>query len=250
MTTAALRQDEVLIQGRPITWPVTVRDAASASATFVVSAAAARAMLPAPDLDVIEILPGRTFFSLACIDYVDNDLGDYNEVSLAFFVREKSAPRGIPYLGTALDFLRGRVSTFIFWLPVDQAFTREAGETLWGFPKTIEKIDFDHTGSRATCRLESAGKHVLTFSMPRGGSRDLPENAMATYTRMGGRTCATRFVSRSTGVGFCRSGCELTLGDHPMADKLRTLGLPKAPLVSMWMEHMNATFDPARPIGR
>lgn len=237
-----------VIQGRRVEYPVTVRDAASASATYVVDAGAARELLPAPDLDVVEILPGRALFSLACIDYVDNDLGDYNEVSLALFVREKSAPRGIPYLSTALDFLRGRVSTFIFWLPVDQAFTREAGETMWGFPKTLETIDFDHAGDRARCRLVSGGRHVLTFSMPRRPGRDLPPNAMNTYTTMGGRTFATRFVSTSRGVGFARGGVELELGDHPMAAELRNLGLPKKPMMAMWMEHMHATFDEARPL--
>ncbi|MFN2425554.1 MAG: acetoacetate decarboxylase family protein [Candidatus Binatia bacterium] len=245
---ASAEDNGVVIQGRRIQYPVVVRDAASASATFIVDAAAARAMLPCPDLDVIEILPGRTLFSLACIDYVDNDLGNYNEVSLAFFVREQRASRGIPYIKAAADFLRGRVSTFIFWLPVDQEFTREAGETMWGFPKTLEKIDFEHSGERATCTLASAGRHVLTFSMPRGGTRELKENAMTTYTLMDDRTCATRFVSRATGVGFYRSGCELTLGDHPTANWLRGLGLPKAPLAAVWMEHMHATFDPARPL--
>ena len=234
----------VEIQGRLVRYPVVVREACSASATWVVNAAAARRMLPADDLDVVEILPGRALFSLACIDYVDNDLGDYNEVSLAFFVREKSAPRGLPWLGTALDFVRGKVSTFIFWLPVDQAFTREAGETMWGFPKTVETIDYDHAGSRATCSLHSGGRHVLSFSMPRGGTRELPENAMTTYTRMSGRTFATRFTSKATGVGFCRGGTELTFGDHPVAAQLRELGLPKAPLMAVWMGHMHATFGP------
>jgi len=246
--TAAAQDKGVVIQGRRINYPVVVRKAVSASATYVVDAAAARAMLPCPELDVIEIMPGKTLFSLACIDYIDNDLGDYNEVSLAFFVREHNAPRGIPYLRAALDFLRGRVSTFIFWLPVDQDFTREAGESMWGFPKTLEKIDFEHSGARAICTLASAGRHVLTFSMPTGGKRELKETEMTTYTLMGDSTCATRFVSRATGVGFHRSGVELTLGDHPTANWLRGLGLPKKPLAAVWMENMSATFDPPRSL--
>ncbi|HEY2773345.1 MAG TPA: acetoacetate decarboxylase family protein [Candidatus Binatia bacterium] len=246
MATAAAQANEHVIQGRRITWPVTVRDAASASVTWLVDAAAARALLPSPDLDVIEVLPGRSLFTLACIDYVDNDLGDYNEVSLTLFVREKTKGRGIPWVSDAVSFLRGRAGTFIVWLPVDQAFTREAGEKLWGFPKTIETITFDHNGDRARCRLESRGRHVLTLSMPRGGSRELPENAMTTYTMIGDRTAATRFVSRSKGTGFFRSGIELELGDHPMSRELAALGLPKAPLMGMWMEHMSATFEPAR----
>lgn len=248
MALAAHDDGSVLVQRRRVSFPVVVREAASASATWVVDASVAREMLPGPDLDVVEILPGRALFSLACIDYVDNDLGDYNEVSFAFFVRERRGPRGIPWLGPALDLLRGRVRTFIVWLPVDQEFTREAGEKIWGFPKTVETIDFDRSGARASCSLTSGGRHVLAFSMPRGGSRTLPDNAMTTYTSLDGRTCATRFVSGASGVGFFRSGVELTLGDHPMADSLRRLGLPKAPLMAVWMEHMHATFDAAQPL--
>jgi hypothetical protein len=238
-----------VIQGRFVPYPVVVRHAVSGSATWIVDAAAARRILRDGDLDVVEILPGRAMFSLACIDYVDNDLGDYNEVSLAFFVRERQAPRGIPWLGAALDFLRGRVSTRIFWLPVDQAFTREAGETMWGFPKTIERIDFDHGGATATCSLHSGGRHVLTFSMPTGGSRTLPDSTMTTYTVLDGRTAATRFTSGASGVGIHLGGATLTLGDHPMSDTLRSLGLPKAPMMSVWMGRMHATFEAARHLG-
>jgi hypothetical protein len=238
----------VVIQGKRVTYPVVVRKAASASATYIVDAEVARRMLPAPELDVIEIMPGRALFSLACIDYVDNDLGDYNEVSMAFFVREKNAPRGIPYLSAALDVLRSRVSTFIFWLPVDQEFTREAGETMWGFPKSVEKIDFERSGHRATCKLTSKGKHVLTFSMPRSGNRSLPETTLKTYTLMDDRTCVTTFTSKAEGVGFFRSGVQLELGDHAAAGWLRELGLPKKPFAAVWMENMHARFHAAKPL--
>ncbi|HYC48205.1 MAG TPA: acetoacetate decarboxylase family protein [Burkholderiales bacterium] len=251
MATAAHAEHSfpsAIIQGREVTYPVVVRDASSVSATYLVDAGAARAMLPGDELDVVELLPGRALFSLACIDYRDNDLGDYNEVSFAFFVRERSAPRGIPYVGTLLDFLRSRVSTCIVWLPVDQAFTREAGERMWGFPKTIEQIDFAHDGPRAECTLRSGGRHVMTFSAPRGGARELPQTTMSTYTQLGGRAHATRFTSQASGVGFQLSGSELVLGDHPFAEKLRGLGLPRRPMMTVWMEHMRATFEPPRPL--
>ena len=61
---------------------------------------------------------------------------------MAFYVRERGATRGIPYLGAWADFLRGRLSTYIHRLPVDQSFTCAAGRGIWGFPKTVERIDF------------------------------------------------------------------------------------------------------------
>jgi hypothetical protein len=237
-----------VIQGREVTLPCVVRDASSGAATFLVSAREARAMLPDDAFEPVEYLPGRALLSLAVIDYRDNDLGDYNEVSIAFSVRERGAPRGVPWLGSWLDLLRGRLRTYIHWLPVDQAFTREAGETIWGFPKTVEKIDFDYAADRAACRLEAGGRHVLTFSLPRGGARTLPDSEMVTYTHIHGVPHRTRFVSGATGFGVRLGGATLALGDHPYADRLRALGLPRRPLMCTWMEHMHGRFEAAEKL--
>src|SRR6266849_7691012 len=141
-----------VFEGRGVTMPVVVRDAASAAATYLVPSAAARRLLPGPELDVVELLPGRALFSIAAIDYRDNDLGDYNEVSLALFVRSRGARAGVPYLGPALDFVRNRVATYIWKLPVDQRFTCAAGRGIWGFPKSVEQIAFEDVAGRRRCR--------------------------------------------------------------------------------------------------
>ncbi len=245
--TSAPRADQAgtyLIQGREVRLPVLVRDASAGVATYLVSAAAAQRLLPA-HVEVAEILPGRTIFSLAVIEYRDNDLGAYNEVSLTFFVRPRGARRGIPYVGTIAEFLRGRLGTFIHWLPVDGTFTCEAGRTIWGFPKTLEDIAIRKEPDRVVCTLTSGGRHVLTFSVPRGGARALPDTSMTTYSLIDGLLHATPFSQAGDGVGFHLGGAELTLGDHPAADELRSLGLPKRALMSMWTERMHARFEAA-----
>ena len=65
---------------------------------------------------------------------------------------------------------------------------------------------------------------------------------MTTYSYIEGVAHRTSFISRSGGVGFAFSGAELELGEHPIADELRTLGLPKRALFTSWMEKMHATF--------
>lgn len=228
-----------VFQGREVRMPCEVRDASSGSASFLVNARAARAMLPGDDFDVVELLPGRALLSLAIIDYRDNDLGDYNEVSIALVVRERGASR----LGAVWNALRGRLATFIHWLPVDQSFTRDAGEGIWGFPKTVESIDFRYAPDRATGRLESGGRHVLTLSVPRGGTRRLPDQEMTTYTLLHGVPHRTRFVSGAEGFGVKAGGAELELGDHPYAERLRGLGLPRRALMTSWMERMHGRFE-------
>ncbi len=232
------------IQGREVELPCVVRDAASGAATYLVSAAAARRLIPGDAFELCEVWPGRTLLSIASIDYRDNDLGDYNEVSITFFVRPKAAPRGIPYLGDAIAFLRQKVGTFIYKLPVTQSFSCEAGCTIWGFPKTVEQIEIDHAPTRSHCRLVMDGKDVLTLSLSRTGKGSMPEREMITYTYINGVPHQTR--SRMSGEGFGVSGgrgVELSLGRHPVADVLRELGLPKRALISMWNEHMRARFE-------
>ncbi len=231
------------IQGREVRLPAVVREARAGSATYLVSAAAARRLLPDPALDVAELLPGRALASLAVIDYIDNDLGDYNEVSISLFVRERSAPRGLPFLGTALDMARGRLGTYIDWLPVNQSFTRQAGCGIWGFPKTEEEIRFDYAAKRATCTLVAEGKPVLTLSVPRGGARTLPDQKLVTYTMLEGSLHRVCFVSGADGFGVGLGGAELSLGSHPYADRLRSLGLPRRALMTSWMERMHGRFE-------
>jgi hypothetical protein len=237
-----------VFQGREVRLPVVVRDAASMAATYLVDAAAARRLLPGPQLDVVELLPGRALMSVACIDYRDNDLGDYNEVSIALFVRERGRSGGLPYVGAMLDFLRNRLATWIWKLPVDQAFTCEAGCGIWGFPKSVERIELADVSGRRRCRLVMDGRHVLTLVSSRGGTRVLPDAVMTTYSWIDGVLHRTAFVSGAQGVGIGLGGVTLALGDHPLADELRRLGLPKRALLGVWMEHMHGRFEGPVPV--
>ena len=50
-------------------------------------------------------------------------------------------------------------------------------------------------------------------------------------------------VSSQMGSGGGRE-VEITLGDHPIADDLRSLGLPRKPLMTTWIGKMVMRFDP------
>lgn len=242
------------IQGRTVRLPVEVRDASAGVATFLVRSSIARRIVPR-EFEVVELLPRRTALAIAIIDYRDNDLGDYNEVSLTFFVRPKGAgreapgprhqrwARGIPWLGAWLDLAANRVGTWIWKLPVDQGFTCEAGRTIWGFPKTVERIDITRENGSVRCRLEVDGAHVLTLSVPRGGTKTLPDQATATYTQIEGVPHRTRFTQGGSGVGFAMGGARIELGTHGIADALGALGLPRRALFTMWTEHMHGRFE-------
>lgn len=222
--------------------PVVVRDASASVATFLVSSRLAQRLVP-DAFEVVELLPGRAPLAIAVIDYRDNDLGDYDEVSLTFFVRPKGPPPTLPWIGAWLDLLRGKLGTYIWKLPVNQAFTCEAGRSIWGFPKSVESIEITRESGSVRCRLAMDGTHVLTLSVPHGGSRALPDQDTVTYTLIEGIPHRTHFVQGGSGVGFALGGARLELGTHPIADALGQLGLPKRALFSMHTEHMHGRFE-------
>ncbi len=226
--------DSYEIQGRTVTLPVVVRDSSAGVAFFDVDATAAQRFLPGDAFEVVETAPGTAQLLIALIDYRDNDLGDYLEVGLTLFVR----PRG----GT-----EGTEGTFIVHLPVDQAFTNEAGRTIWGFPKSVEEITADHAERSSTWTLTMDGQLVLRITVPRGGDDEMPDIDIQTYSYKDGVPHTTPFSQGGSGSGMALGpdGVSIELGDHPIAKELVALGLPKPAAMSSWTEHMHATFGPA-----
>ena len=229
--------ESYVIHGQVVRLPVVVRDASSAFASFVVPSAAVRKLLP-DGLQPAELLPGRTLCSIAGIEYRDNDLGRYNEVAVAFIAREGRGA-GLPLV----DLVRGRVGAYIHHLPVTEAFTCEAGSTIWGFPKTIEKITIAEEGGRRICKLMMGGAHVLTLSVKSSGRWRFRESPVTAFSYRGGVLRRTPFASGGEGVGYRLGGAVLTLGAHPIADELRSLGLPKRALMSGSINKMRARFE-------
>lgn len=237
------------IEGQTFTLPCHVRDASSGAALYLVPLAAARALLAGPDIDVAEFLPGKAICTIAMIDYKDNDLGNYNEVSIALFVRPKGERPLLPWLGNWIDLSASKLGVHILHLPVDQSFTCEAGAEIWGYPKTVQKIDITYTDSRAKCELVYNGEHALTFSVARGGEKALQPSPVTTYSYKDGKPQKTVARQHVTGFGTHKGAtAELTLGTGLIADQLRSLGLPKKPITAMWMDNMAAEFGPPEPL--
>jgi hypothetical protein len=198
--------------------------------------------MPTPALHVPEIVPGRTLCVLAAIEYRDNDLGQYNEVAVNFFVKHGGA-RPRPLLGFLAGFRRREIGVYVHWLPVTTSFSRDAGRDIWGFPKTVDAIAFHDEGKHRVCTVAADGVHVLTLSVVRAGRRRLPIMAQDSYAWRDGTLFRTPSVMSGEGVGMRLGGAQLTLGAHPRAEELKSLGLPRRAFSSTSMEHMWARFE-------
>jgi hypothetical protein len=223
------------VQGHTVTMPVEVRDATTATVIYDVDIDAARMLAPA-GFEIVESAPGTAQLAIALVDYRDNDLGTYHEIGTIFFVR--------PVGG-------GPDGTFITHLPVDQEFTCAAGNQIWGFPKSVEQIDVTDTGTSSRWVLTMDGDLVLDLTVPRGGGADeMPMMPMTSYTLLDRRPQATTFSQGGTGfsMAFGGEGVDLRLGGHPIAKELASLGLPREPALSTWLQEMHGSFEDPRPL--
>ena len=71
---------------------------------------------------------------------------------------------------------------------------------------------------------------------------------MVTYSYIQGVAHKTPFSQVVEGFGFKLGGAELELGGHPIAEELRSLGLPRRALMTIWMEKMHARFGAAQKL--
>ncbi len=223
------------IQGRPITFPMEVADFDAATFVFSVPADAAQALLPG-DAFTVMASDGTAQLVVALCDYHDNPWGDYLEISLGFLAR----PAG------ASDDVMG---SFVYRMPVDQAFTCQAGNDVMGFPKTVEELAVEHADGLVTFAMTDGGAPVLAVSFPAVealGQAGRVETG--SYSYLHGVPHETP-LAMDLGAGVIDpTDVVVTLGTGPVAEELRSLGLPKAPDFGTWGTHLTATFQLGHPL--
>ncbi len=241
------------VLGRTVSLPVEVRAAAQWNVQYLVPAAAAQRIVGPTGLEVTGPVPGRALMALAACRYDDTDLDAYHEVAVSFVVRPHDAPSPASTAARMREFAAGDIGVYIHRLPVDQEFTCAAGRDVWGYPKWVTSISIDGSpgpgrGSGTTIRLVDDGVHVLTLTVAAGGRLRLPAQAPPSYSLADGVLRRTEWTTSAEGTGGRLGGATLVLGDHPMADELRSLGLPRHAIFSSSSATMRASFGRAEVV--
>jgi hypothetical protein len=222
--------------------PVKIRKATQHAAMFSVDADAAQRMIDYSGLRVCRYLPGRGVIALILAHFVDGDLGEYHELSTGVMVSQP---------GTKVSRVRALQSAFIHHMLVDQAFTLEAGRTIWGFPKVI--ADFTvRDGKQFGFDASIDGRLVAGMEFRRGlpipSALSYRQQTLRSYAHRDGHTLETPFEMSMVGARYRPGGVRLWLGDHPYAKELASLGLPKGALVSASVANVEMTFGDARAV--
>ncbi|MGY1727319.1 acetoacetate decarboxylase family protein [Geodermatophilus sp. SYSU D01062] len=238
----------------PVRLPLAYHDAAVACSYHLASAAAVAALLPRdggrPLLRPIPVPGGRTLvavhaFRYRTVTWTDADggthaLAPYGEVGVTAGVVGPGA-RGAA---------RPAVGGFVLQLPVTSREARDLGRAEWGLPKWLGDMDFLDEPGRQRVRLSEAGADVLVHTVRARGPALRGSPARTLWSVRGGRLLETRIPvlarwQARPGPG----GAELALGEHPVADALRAIGLSLAPLAAFRAVEYRSTLPAGRPLG-
>ena len=190
----------------------------------------------------------HTALAVFMVDYREGDLGRYRELGIACLAAPTTDPLAI-----------GLVT---FFLGVSDESSRAAGESVWGFPKSVHGIEIDYEPDSASMLFwnsiedqRAGGEPALRFTLPRGGnarSRDIP---FYNYTKKGAALHRVTVTRSGEGEQWTRDHAAVRLEIAPDAGACQAakllvgLGLTGGAednlLYATWTENMTAELDAA-----
>jgi hypothetical protein len=234
------------VDGRELALPLAIADCSIVANFFWVDVHAARRLVDDPRVVIPAPLPGKTLLTLLGVIYRDSPLGAYGEAAILFPAR-KDGPRSAFALPSLFGMLTGGTPQLVYRMAVDQEFTLHAGRFLWGYPKYLARIEVTTGAEKAEARLEHDGRLVFAMRAPAAESGHLPETGGRTLTVRDGAVRSIGARASGRGVAFRLGGTPPEIGtEDPLANELRSLGLPKTPLASASVQSARMQFDIAR----
>jgi len=225
-------EEVTLSTGVRIGLPVRYYDWSWMNALFPAPAAKVQRLLPSKKLRPVLAMPGMAMVALTAMEYRKiADVKPYNEFSIAVPVQFEPTFNipGLPiFFHPLLSPRRYRkFGMYVHHLPVTTQAARDFGVEIWGYPKFIAEISFEDVGEMRHCRLWAEKKNIVTLEIKKSATKPRSIN-FYTYTVKDGQILRTLVQTQGQySITRFPGGASYTLGDHPIAEELRALGMGK-----------------------
>ena len=234
--------------------PILCHQGSAVVALFTADAAAAERCLTGAFAGRALRIGDRALVAIAGSSHLRTGIGPYNEVGVHVFVHDPWHHRAIRAWAELLGRpdLR-RSGSCVIDLPVTSAKADAAGREIWGHPTFVApaEVNLGRGDLSVTVHDPGRGSLIMTLAGPLGPGLPGPPLGQVRYSRLGTETLRTLVHARGAVRAHLAARARLTVGasDHPMARRLRDLGLDGArPLAVLQAPAYQARWGAGVPV--
>jgi acetoacetate decarboxylase len=212
---ADIKTEDIEVGGFHFKAPFRYFDYSLISAAFPAPVESVKRVLPSKKLRLVEAAPRITTVSLVATENRAIDgMNPYNEFDVM-----------VPVTYETGDNEQELPGVYCIYLPVTTKEALVGGVEIYGYPKFLANISFKHVGEIRLCRVCAAGKEIITLEVGKSATK-LESYDIYTYTVKDGQLLRTLLqVQGQNSTHHVRGGASFTLGDHPVAEEIKALGI-------------------------
>lgn len=216
-------QAELRAAGHDVHLPIFYYDGRAVSAVFPARLGALRRMLPDRRFVPARLAPGVGLVGITCFQYVDTDIGPYNELAISIVLHDPPHLPNLPGLGLARGLRHRSLHAWVHHLPVTTEIALASGREFWNYPKFVTDIAFTDGPGELVCVLGEPDAPILSLTATTIDAPDDVELQIFSHLWMDRQPQASEFKLHATRFGqTARPGAatiELAEG-HPIAREL------------------------------
>ncbi|MEJ2556037.1 MAG: acetoacetate decarboxylase family protein [Anaerolineae bacterium] len=190
-----------------------------------------QALLPSQELYPVTLPSGRATLAIFAFNYMETSIGPYGEVGIA--IPCTYGRQGPPLLPLVLEGRYPDWGGFVLHLPVTSRIARDGGRVIYGYTKFVADMDFQKRPAYQSVRLAEGDAHILTLTVRQQGLSLKDNRPLITYSVRDGELIKTTVPSRAVyQLGLAPGSGTLELGDHEIADQLRSLDISTTAVIT------------------
>jgi hypothetical protein len=232
-----------LVDGIPFEMPVNSEHSPAFLAVFTIDSVQARKLIPGNEIHPMRLW-SKALLVVTVINYEYTDIGKYIEFSIAIACTHgaRPGPRLLPAL------LMGPYGTgqYVVDLPVSTEISVKGGKGIWGMPKHQANLNFVTTEKTVSSQYDLDDQLVMKIEIDRPRKAWLPVSVSgANYCQFRGMLMksSVRFKGKAGISLFKKGSARLTIGDHPLIQPLKGLGISKDPIFTVYIPEHRGVLD-------
>jgi hypothetical protein len=199
-------------------------------------------ILPSTNLHPVLMPNGKAILGVGAFNYMDTTIGSYGEIPIVIPVvyGKKTSPYTKLFPALMESWFPG-FGLLVMHLPVTGILARDGGRQGWGYTKFIADMHFVIHSNYLECRMHEEGHHILDLHVLRKGMLMRETRPIVTYSVMDNNLIKTVIPQKGIKrVAIHANGSFLKLGDHPVAEAVKALGISKKPFMSVYFPERSA----------